>query len=88
MAQADEVRALDRLDFIGIFRLFHLVMSKVCTDIKAAMPNMTMVEDKGSLANAAAPALNRYLDTAAVVYPFLLLLQLPGLRHPLLVLGH
>ena len=56
MAQADEVRALDRLDFIGIFRLqiFHLVMSKVCTDIKAAMPNMTMVEDKGSLANAAA----------------------------------
>ena len=32
MAQADEVRALDRLDFIGIFRLqiFHLVMSKVC----------------------------------------------------------
>ena len=62
MAQADEVRALDRLDFIGIFRLqiFHLVMSKVCTDIKAAMPNMTMVEDKGSLANTAAPALNRY----------------------------
>ena len=56
MMQADEVRALDRLDFIGLFRLqiFHLTMSKVCTDIISAMPNVNKVEEKGSLANVAA----------------------------------
>ena len=56
MMRVDEVRALDRLDYLGIFRLqlFHMVMAKNCLDIKAAMPDVNMVEDKGSLANAAA----------------------------------
>lgn len=56
MMRADEVSALDRLDFLGIFRLqlFHMVMAKTAMDIKAAMPNVNMVEDRGSLSNAAA----------------------------------
>ena len=31
-----------------------MVMAKTCMDIKAAMPNVNMVEDKGSLSNGAA----------------------------------
>ena len=53
---AGEDRAIDRLDFLGIFRLqlFHLIMAKTAMDIRAAMPNVNMVEDQGSLSHAAA----------------------------------
>ena len=56
MMRVREVRAIDRLDYLGIFRLqlFHLVMSKTSIDIRAAMPNVNMVEDPGTLAHAAA----------------------------------
>ena len=54
--RAGEVRAIDRLDYLGVWRLqlFHLVMTKTVNDIGAAMPNTNMVEDRGSLAHAAA----------------------------------
>ena len=56
MRRAGEVRAIDRLDYLGVFRLqlFHLVMAKTAADIKAGMPNTSKVEDRGSLSNAAA----------------------------------
>ena len=56
LMRISSVRAVDRLEFLGIFRmeLFHLVMSKTAQDIKAGMPDRNMVCDKGSLANAAA----------------------------------
>ena len=56
MMCTNEVTAIDRLDFLGIFRLqiFHLVMAKTSMDIKAAMPDVNKVEDRGSLGNAAA----------------------------------
>ena len=56
MMSTDEVTAIDRLDFLGIFRLqlFHLVMAKTAMDVKAAMPDVNKVEDRGSLGHAAA----------------------------------
>ena len=56
MRRAGEVRAIDRLDYLGVFRLqlFHMVMAKTSADILAGMPRVSMVEDRGSLSNAAA----------------------------------
>ena len=58
-------RAVDRLDFLGIFRmqLFHLVMSKTALDLRAAMPSINEVEDRATLASvAAATGCNSWLS--------------------------
>ena len=59
--------------------------------LPAALPQTSHIEFKSSPPHhpfQSGPALNRYSNTVAVVHPSLLHLQLPGLCHPLLVLGH
>ena len=49
--RASCVRAIDRLDYMGIFcvQLFHLEMSKCASDILAAIPNINNDDDRGFL---------------------------------------
>ena len=56
LMQATFTRAIDRLEYIGPFRLqlFHLTMAKCAMDIYSAMPDRNMFEDPGSLAHSAA----------------------------------
>ena len=53
LLQASCVRAIDRNDFAGVFRLqlFHLEMAKCAADVQAAMPNANAVDEKGTWAN-------------------------------------
>ena len=53
MLQASCVRAIDRNEFAGPFRLelFHLEMNKCAADVQAAMPNPNVVNEKGTWAN-------------------------------------
>ena len=58
-------RAVDRLDYLGIFRmqLFHLLMAKTALDLLTAMPKVHQVEDRATLASvAAATGLNSWLS--------------------------
>ena len=49
--RASCVRAIDRLDYMGIFcvQLFHLEMSKCASDILAAIPNINNDDNRGFL---------------------------------------
>ena len=51
LLRASCVRAIDRLEYLGIFRaqLFHLEMSKCASDILAAMPDINKDDDRGFL---------------------------------------
>ena len=51
LLRASCVRAIDRLDFMGIFRvqLFHLEMAKCAGDILAALPDINKNDDRGFL---------------------------------------
>ena len=51
LLRASCVRAIDRLDYIGLFRvqLFHLEMAKCAADILAAVPDVNKDDDKGFL---------------------------------------
>ena len=56
LMRVGSVRAVDRLAYLGIFRmeLFHMCMSKDAQDIKSAMPDTKDLVSEGSLGNAAA----------------------------------
>ena len=53
LMRAGSVRAIDRLDFMGLFRvqLFHLEMAKCAADILAAAPDINKNDDRGFLGN-------------------------------------
>ena len=53
LMRAGSVRAIDRLDFMGLFRvqLFHLEMAKCSGDILAALPDINKNDDRGFLGN-------------------------------------
>ena len=51
LLRASCVRAIDRLDFMGVFRiqLFHLEMAKCASDALAALPDVNKDDDRGFL---------------------------------------
>ena len=51
LLRASSVRAIDRLSYLGLFRieLFHMEMARCAADILAALPNVNQDEDRGFL---------------------------------------
>ena len=77
--------------FSNAFLFLPRDMSVRLLDLPPALPQTSHIAFKSSPPHhpfQSGPALNCYSNIAAVVHPSFLLLQLPGLRHPLLVLGH